>query len=234
MDGNSFYTSKAWRGVRERKIADSGGVCARCGRVFTDTSKLIVHHKRHLKNNDYNNPEVAFADDNLEVICFNCHNEEHDRFKNIKHVYVVFGPPLSGKSTFVRENKEKDDIVVDMDRLYMAITGNDMYDKPDTLRYNVFMLHDCLLDQIKTRYPKNGGWRNAWIIGGYANAWDRDALCKRVNADECILMETSMDECLMRLETCTDVRQTKKTLWEKYIRDWFSNYIPPKKSEKIF
>ena len=228
MDGTNFYTSSAWRKVRERKIAESGGICCRCGRVFNDTSQLIVHHKQHLKGTDYNDPNKAFNDDNLEVICMDCHNKEHDRFKTKKHVYIVYGAPFSGKTTFVRENKEKDDLVVNLDELFRAITLNEMYDKPDCLKYNVFMLRDSLFDQIKMRYPKSGGWRNAWIIGGYSNKFDLESIRKRVNADECILVDTSREECLKRLDACKDFRSKQKALRKQYIEDRFKEYTPPK------
>ena len=223
MDGTKFYTSSTWRKVRERKILESGGVCSHCGRVFTDTSKLIVHHKKHLHGDDYNNPKVAYDDDNLEVICFDCHNKEHDRFKNIKHVHIVYGAPMSGKKTFVRQNKEKDDIVVDMDTLFQAITLNDLYDKPNALRFNVFGVRDCILDQIKVRY---GNWRNAWIIGGFANAFDLQMAKDKVNADDVIFVDTSKEECILRLEASND---RDKNEWRKYIDKWFSDYTPHEK-----
>lgn len=224
MDGSNFYTSSQWRKIRERKIVESGGVCSRCHHVFVDTSKLIVHHKDYLKEGDFNNPEKLYSDDNLEVICLSCHNEEHDRFNNRKSVYIVFGPPLSGKSTFVKENKERDDIIVDMDRLYSAVTMNEMYDKPDSLRFNLFAIVEDLIDQIKRRYGK---WKNAWIVGGYANLYTREDLAKRLGAT-CILMDVSKEECLKRLDNVCDYRRDHKDKWASYIEKWFTEYSPHK------
>ncbi len=34
------------------------------------------------------------------------------------NVYIVYGPPMSGKTSYVIEHMEKGDIVVDMDSLY--------------------------------------------------------------------------------------------------------------------
>ena len=222
MDGDKFYTSRAWRRVRDLKIKESGGVCARCGRVFTDTSKLIVHHKNHLKKDDYTNPAKAFDDSNLEVICFDCHNKEHDRFKFTKNVYIVYGAPFSGKKTYVYANKEVDDLVVDMDLLYSALTMEDVgVVKPECLRFNVFKVRDCLIDMIKTRY---GNWRNAWIIGGYANQFDLEDLQRKVNATSSIFIQASKETCLERLQACLDGRDKNK--WRIYIERWFDEYTP--------
>ena len=102
-----FYTSRTWRKFRQYVITISGGECNRCKRIFTDTSELEVHHINYLKGNDYNDPVKAYSKDNVEVICHDCHNREHGRFghQRAKEVILVYGPPLSGKSSFVKENK---------------------------------------------------------------------------------------------------------------------------------
>lgn len=38
-------------------------------------------------------------------------------------LYVVTGPPASGKSTWIRERAKSGDIVIDYDRLAVALTG---------------------------------------------------------------------------------------------------------------
>lgn len=49
----------------------------------------------------------------------------------MKTVHIVYGPPLAGKSTFVRENMGPDDLVFDMDAVQNALcygadhAGND-------------------------------------------------------------------------------------------------------------
>ena len=104
----------------------------------------------------------------------------HRRFGHRKQVYIVWGSPLSGKSTLVRELMQYGDIVLDMDRLWEAITMQPAYTKPNNVRFNVFALRDNLLDQIKTRY---GQWYDAYIIGGYPDANERDRLAKTLGAE---------------------------------------------------
>lgn len=55
----------------------------------------------------------------------------------MKTVHIVYGPPLAGKSTFVRENMGPDDLVFDMDAVQNALCyGADHAGKPHTGRRN--------------------------------------------------------------------------------------------------
>jgi dephospho-CoA kinase len=40
-------------------------------------------------------------------------------------ITIVTGPPCSGKSTYIREHAKAGDIVIDMDRLALALTAED-------------------------------------------------------------------------------------------------------------
>jgi hypothetical protein len=202
-------------------------MCSKCHKVFPDTSQLEVHHKKYLKNDDYNKPELAYNIDNVEVICHECHNKEHSRFgyDSPKEVILVYGPPLSGKTTFVKENKYFTDIVLDLDKLQEALTLEPVYSRNTKATTSVlFRLRDTVLDLVKVRY---GSWRRAWIIGGYPNSFDRDRLIEQLRVTEIFFMDVTKEECLSRLERVSDERFTYKTDWTKYIDDWFKQYTPP-------
>ncbi len=222
-----FYTSRTWRKFRELVITQSEGMCSKCHKVFPDTSQLEVHHKKYLKNDDFNKPELAYNLDNVEVICHECHNKEHSRFgyDSPKEVILVYGPPLSGKTTFVKENKYFTDIVLDLDKLQEALTLEPVYSRNTKATTSVlFRLRDTVLDLVKVRY---GSWRRAWIIGGYPNSFDRDRLIEQLRVTEIFFMDVTKEECLSRLERVSDERFTYKADWTKYIDDWFKQYTPP-------
>lgn len=40
-------------------------------------------------------------------------------------IWIVTGPPCSGKSTYIRENAKAKDIIIDMDRIALALTVED-------------------------------------------------------------------------------------------------------------
>lgn len=212
-----FYASKAWRELREVLINERGPVCAKCKNIIADTSKLIGHHKIQLTPENINNPDIALNPDNIELVCYDCHNKEHKRFGNSSHnIYLIYGAPCSGKSTMLNQLKERGDLVIDMDLLYMAISGCSMYDKPDNLKLNIFRVRDLLLDHIRTRYGK---WNDAYIIGGYPRKQEREELAMKLGA-ELIYCEATIDGCLARAER----RGVYADEWQGYIKKWFDTF----------
>ncbi|WP_066499927.1 HNH endonuclease [Abyssisolibacter fermentans] len=221
----NFYNSKEWLVFRQMLILERGPICEECGKHLTESSDIILHHEKELTSDNINDVNITLNPDNIKIVCKKCHNKIHDRFcgnvnTNRKGIYIVYGPPMSGKTSYVLDHKTDKDIVVDMDRLFSAITLLPTYNKPDCLKYNVFDLKNMLLDNIKTR---KGKWHSAWIIGGYADKWQRDKLKNDLGA-ELIQMNLTKEECYARLECCNDYRQQHKEEWEKYINKWFNSF----------
>ena len=220
-----FYNSKEWIDFRLRIIADRGVTCSECKKLILEDKDLHIHHIIELTLMNVNDYNISLNPSNVKVVCHECHNKIHKRFGHQEHkergVYIIYGPPCSGKTTYVLNHKQDEDIVIDMDRLYEAITLLPRYNKPDKLRYNVFALRNTLIDNIKTRY---GGFNSAWIIGGYPNKYDRERLAKDLGA-EVIHIQATEEECLDRLNNCNDYRQYYKSEWKKYIRKWFEDFV---------
>lgn len=222
----TFYASDKWRTFRlalilERSKGKGGVVCVKCGKLIAKPIDIHAHHMIELTPETVNDYSISLNPIHIELICHACHDKEHHRFgyKPPKKIYIIYGPPLSGKKTFVGENMERGDIVVDMDRLFSAVSMKPYYDKPDNLLTNVIGIRTLLLDNIRTRYGK---WYNAWIIGGYADKFKRERLAEDLGA-ELVYLEASKDECYIRLEADVD-RQYRITEWKKYIDDWFEKY----------
>jgi predicted kinase len=217
----SFYASEEWVNLRLILINERGNRCEHCKEIVSRSKDLIGHHKVELTPENVHDRLICLNPELIEIICFDCHNKEHKRFGHQakRQVYIVYGPPMSGKSTFVRDNMGRGDLVVDMDQLYAAVSGLPYYDKPDNLLTNVMGIYNQLLDNIRTRYGK---WNNAWIIGGYADKYKRERLADDLGA-ELIFCDISKEECLRRLELDED-RQYRKDEWQGYIEKWFGSY----------
>lgn len=223
----SFYNSKKWKVFRENyileKTKEAKVNCSKCGKNILN-QKIILHHKIELTDDNVNDYDISLNPSNIEMLCLDCHNKEHKRFgyKKEKGIYIVYGPPLSGKTSYVLENKGDLDLVIDLDSIYESITMLPRYNKPNALRFNVFDVRDKLIDNILTR---RGNFESAWIIGGYPNKVERERLAKKLGA-ELIFIDTSKEECLNRLKSCSDYRKVKEEEWSKYVLEWFEMYLP--------
>lgn len=228
-----FYKSKAWTNFRkviinERSDAEGYVHCNRCHKTIVNKYDLILHHKIELDDINCNDAMIALNPDNIECICFRCHNQVHDRFvagkatyKPIqKKVYVVYGSPAAGKSSWVNSIACPDDLIVDLDNIFEMISINPRYEKPDELKSVVFDIRDKLYDIIKYR---SGKWHNAFVITGGALKGDRDRLQQRLSADEMILIDTSYDECMNRVKE-KNLTDEQKHMWIKFIKNWFDTF----------
>lgn len=224
---DNFYTGKDWLlfriGVISDRINDEGQIiCAHCGKPIVKQHDIIAHHVIPLTEANVNNVEISLNPDNIQLVHHVCHNKIHNKLGYVyRQVYLVYGSPLSGKSTWVKENMNTGDLIVDMDNIWQCVSGCDRYIKPERLKSNVFLMRDTLLDMVRF---KTGKWNNAYIIGGYPLISERERLCKKLGARE-IYIESSLEECMLRLEACTDNRDKKE--WKKYIEDWWEKYRPP-------
>lgn len=213
----SFYKSREWERLRaqlmqERTTPRGEILCARCGKPITRKYDCIAHHKTELTEDNVNDYAVSLNPANIELLHFRCHNEEHERFGGFaQRVYIVYGAPCSGKTTFVHDNARADDLILDLDRIWEAISISDREHKPSRLKSNVFGIRDAIIDQIRTR---TGNWRTAWIIGGYPLKTERDRLCDLLRA-EAVFIDTPREECLSR---------APGEKWREYIEQWFDDY----------
>lgn len=213
----NFYKSKEWEKLiavlKLERVNENGEViCEHCGKPIHKKYDCIGHHKIELTEANVNDPEVSLNPDNVMLIHFRCHNLIHQRFEGFRRgVYLVFGPPCAGKTSWVQEVSNPDDLVLDLDRIWECVCFSDKYHKPNRLKANVFGIRDALIDQIKTR---TGMWRNAYVIGGYPLASDRDRLCNLLGARP-IFIDTDEQTCISRAKT---------EEWKDYIYDWFDSY----------
>ena len=212
-----LYQSKAWADLRQTLIAERGMRCEECGRIILRSSEIVADHIKELTPDNVTDPAVALNQENIKLICEDCHNRKHVRFGYVnKEVFIIYGAPCSGKTTIVNQLRQRGYVIVDMDRLYSAISGCSLFDKPDNLRQVIFRTRDALLDIIRTRY---GRWYNAYIVGGYPHKAAREELARRLNA-KLIYCEATKEECLARAE----LRGTFAKEYKKYILKWFDEY----------
>ena len=72
-----FYSSVQWKEAREGYTKYRRGLCEICLSKGIIKAGEIVHHKRHLNATNVNDPSVALSFDNLQLLCRECHGEQH-------------------------------------------------------------------------------------------------------------------------------------------------------------
>ena len=214
----TIYKSKEWEDLiaqlKLERVSDDGILyCEYCSKPIVKKYDCIGHHKKELTEANVNNLNISLNPDNIMLIHFSCHNKIHQRFDGFKQtVYLVYGSPCSGKTTFVQNVANNDDLILDLDKLWEAICLSDKYRKPNRLKANVFGLRDTIIEQIKTR---TGMWRNAYVIGTYPLRTDRDRLCDLLRA-KTVFIDEDKETCLSRAKT---------EEWKDYIEEWFDIYV---------
>lgn len=223
---NSFYTSKEWKQLKKilmhkRLNANGELICEHCKKIILHEYDCIPHHyKTHLTIQNVNDVNISLNEDNLMLVHHSCHNEIHKRFTSYQSkVYLIHGSPLSGKTSWVYENSDRDDLVVDLDTISKMLNPHlERYDKNNRLKTNVFMIRDMMYDMIKTRAGK---WVNAYIITTMPRVMDRKRLADTLGA-ELIHIDTSKETCIERLYDNPNGRDIK--LWTNYIEEYFAQY----------
>ena len=72
-----FYKSKQWQDCRAAFIQERRGLCEKCLAKGIYRAGVIVHHKKHVTQETINNPAILYGFDNLQLLCRDCHAEEH-------------------------------------------------------------------------------------------------------------------------------------------------------------
>lgn len=220
----NFYKSKEWinllKVLKSERVNEQGQlICEHCGEPIIKSYDCIGHHIIPLTEENEHDAMIALNPDNIALVHHRCHNKIHNKLSyNERYVYLVYGSPLSGKSTFVKENMETGDLVVDMDNIWQCISGCDRYVKPPRLNAVAFNIRDALINDIKYRLGK---WQSAWLIGGYPLSSERERLCKQLGARE-IFIDTSYEECIERLNMCVDRNRDE---WQQYIDKWWQTHL---------
>lgn len=222
---SDFYHSKDWinfmRIIRLERVNEEGHIiCEHCHKPIIAKYDCIGHHVIELTEQNYMDANISLNPDNIMLVHHRCHNIIHNKLGiGIKQVHLVYGSPLSGKSTYVKDNMIYGDMVIDIDNIWQCISNMNRYIKPNRLTQNVFAIRDMLIDMVRVR---RGNWLNAYIIGGYPLIGERERLVRSLGARE-IFIDTPKEKCIERLLTCDDRNHDE---WMKFIESWWDQYTP--------
>jgi predicted kinase len=220
----NFYRTKQWQKLLEvikmERVNEEGQlICWHCGKPITDKYDCIGHHTIFLTEDNVNDTNISLNPNLIQLVHHKCHNKIHNKLGYTKReIFLVYGSPMSGKSTYVKTVAEPGDLIIDINNIWECISVNGVH--ANKVKSVVFTVRDRLLEAVKHRLGK---WDNCYIIGGYPLISERERLCKELGARE-IFIDTPKEVCMERLKTSEDRDQEE---YKKFIEDWWRKYSPP-------
>jgi predicted kinase len=134
-------------------------------------------------------------------------------------VVVLWGPPCSGKTTHIAERAQPADVVIDLDRIALALA-------PDGIEHHAYAQHHRDLARMARAaiVDKAAAWGahqdlTVWIIDSNASAAARRRW--RGLGAQVVKLNVPMAECLRRAETCRPAET------QQLIREWFTRHAVP-------
>ena len=133
-------------------------------------------------------------------------------------VWLICGPPASGKSTWVRVHAKPDDIIIDVDAIARETFG--MTRERDAAATGALLLaRNEMLAALANEPPE----RVAWVIMGGATDELRGWWCHALNVrgDHLIVMNPGRDELYRRID-CDPDRRAVRHLHKRLVDEWFA------------
>ena len=118
------------------------------------------------------------------------------RSNDKRKVIIVEGAPGSGKSTFVSKEKQKGDLVLDLDMIVSALQGdNQAHPDYDAMLDIALEVREVIYNAVEQR---KGKWNAAYIITSNPSRSVVESLKERLNA-KIVSMNISEEECIKRI-----------------------------------
>lgn len=122
------------------------------------------------------------------------------------NVTLITGPPCSGKTTYVNEHKQPNDIVIDYDQLAVALGSPDTHNHPEHIRS---VTTSAWLAAISAAH-KTG--HKTWLIRTFPTPNDTSI------AKETITLDVDADTCKQRA-----THDGRPDTWHEVINAWWNN-----------
>ena len=182
----------------------------------------------HIDGNSHNNER-----ENLRPLCRPCHLQRTARDQAWgKHQWrpdwlkpstvpltIVCGPPASGKSTYAKGNAKPDDLILDLDEIASALSGEPLHawDRSQWLSPAIRYRNDLLGKLSRQDAP----WPAAWLIVSEPRAENRQWWADKMQPRRIVVLETPPAICMERVRQDT-TRKRERTY--EAIGRWWSEY----------
>ncbi len=126
-------------------------------------------------------------------------------------IIIVYGPPMSGKTTYVKQHITDDDMVYDYDAISQAITFSSYQQHMSQAHNTCLLVRNMMLDYAQ--HIDNG---KLYIITTYLSKKITD----RTSNYHTVRMDTDIDTCIERVNKSD---RPDKDKVKQVIREWFND-----------
>lgn len=192
-----------WQQLRKLVLAEEP-LCRMC---WEDGGLVVAATEvDHIDGDSHHNDR-----ENLRPLCHTCHLQRTARDQAFGKIMwrpewlkpsaipltIVCGPPASGKSTYVREQKAPRDLVIDLDVIAAGMAASTLHgwDRDRYLRPAIRHRNEMLGDIARP----SARWPRAWLILSEARAQYRQWWHDHLQPDRIVVLETCPDVCLARV-----------------------------------
>lgn len=159
--------SGPWNRIRLKILERDGYQCQVRGPTCTGVATQVDHIVPVSEGGAW------WDEANLRASCAKCNrrrvnHHSEDRWKRAAtRIMLVIGPPGGGKTSYVQEHKDPDDLVVDYDAIAEAFGSDDTHDHEAGLHRSVMIARNAVLDALRRGETEA---RRAWIVSANPKA----------------------------------------------------------------
>lgn len=117
-------------------------------------------------------------------------------------IFIIYGPPGGGKSSYVRSRKEPADIVLDLDRICAAISMSSIHGDHRAVYDTAWRIYDFMVDQIDAG---SLNYDRCWII-----TTNQAKQIQAKTGGEIIEVDPGINETLRRIEADETTSEDEK------------------------
>lgn len=213
--------------ARRLRIWSLNPHCADCGRLTAWPKGFQIDHRIALFKGG---PDT---DDNLQVLCCGpggCHDRKSAIEKGADlavaffpewlepaacPLTIVFGPPGSGKSTYVKQHAGIYDTVIDLDQIISDMSGLPIYHAgKEWLNRGAYLRNKILASLSREKRP-------AWFVVTGNGKTEREWWCSKLKPIQAVVLDVDAATCIARINGDARRPQSAKARHIESVKKWW-------------